>query len=273
MERPGYILDAINSIKKEVPDIVHANETGFSCLVVDRRRYCAKELSTEETNSLFSPSSDSASAGIIPEGFMHNSINSNNDKDREAIVRRFDTLRYKFLTKGNDGQPKSFVDLSQRLPKLYAEDRSPTGEKAKTPHAWSVHRAMLGLCKKEEKFRRKELKDMVSKERFTVSHYLGSFEYYSFRDDARQGGLRTYEIWKKRALETRGEFSHVVRPWLRGFVKLVGGAEVASFLLQDAGKFPEDYNVTSRIEEYNGKYDHDKNAVRRGKKKKKKKQR
>ena len=215
------------------------------------------ELSTEETNDLFSPSPDSISRSIFPEGFMNVSIDSSTDEDRKIVTRRFDTLRYKYLTKGEDGSPKSFIDLSQPNPQLYIRDKWP-GES----HRWSAHRAMSGLCNKEEDNRLKEIQRIVKEERFTIGHYLGSFESYSFRDDARQGGIRTYEIWKERSKQTEGEFSHVVRPWLRGFVELVGGPDVASYLLQDAGKFPDDYNVTSRINEFKDTYD-----FNRGKKK------
>lgn len=261
MEQPGYVLYKLNSIKKRLPPDTHVNETGFSCLVVQRRRYCAMELSTEETNDLFSPSSDSISRSTFPEGFMNISIDSSTDEDRKIVTRRFDTLRYKYLTKGIDGSPKSFIDLSQPNPQLYIRDRWPNNETG-GPLRWSPHRAMSGLCNKEEVSRLSKIKRMVKEERFTIGHYLGSFESYSFRDDARQGGIRSYEIWKERSNQTKGEFSHVVRPWLRGFVELVGGPDVASYLLQDAGKFPDDYNVTSRINEFKDTYD-----FNRGKKK------
>ena len=191
---------------------------------------------------------------------MNISIDSSNDEDREIITRRFDTLRYKYLTKGNDGMPKSFIDLSQPNPKRYVQDRWYTEKKRQgRPHKWGVHFTMRDLCIKEHGNRLSEMKRIVNEERFIVSHYLGNFEAYSFRDDARQGGLRTYEIWKKRSTQTKGEFSDVMRPWLRGFVKLVGGPDVASYLLQDAGKFPDDYDIMSRINEYNATYNHNRN--------------
>ena len=83
-----------------------------------------------------------------------------------------------------------------------------------------------------------------------INHYLGSFESYSFRDDARKGGVRTYEIWKRKSNQTKGDSSTVIRPWLKGFVELVGGPDVASHLLQNAGVFPEDYDKGEKIQEY-----------------------
>ena len=265
MEQPGYVLDRLNWIKEQLPPDTYVNETGVSCLIVDRKRYCAKELSTEETNNLFRPSSGSNTDGIIPEGFMNSSIDGSTDHDRESIVRRFDTIRYKYLTHGIDGMPKSFIDLSQPNTKLYAHDQ--WYKKANKTHPWNTHRAMTGLCKSEQKHRLTEFKTMVEEERFIVSHYLGNFESYSFRDDARQGGLRNYEVWEKRSQDTLGEVSLVIRPWLRGFVELVGGPSVASYLLQDAGKFPDDYDIEARINEYRQSYDWQK-GVRRAKTKK-----
>ena len=106
MNQPGYVLHRLNSIKDQLPPGTDANETGVSCLIVNRRRYCAKELSTEETNDLFLPSFNSTTSGMIPTGFMNNGIHSSTDDHQRAIVRRFDTLRYKYLTPGTDGLPK-----------------------------------------------------------------------------------------------------------------------------------------------------------------------
>jgi len=37
---------------------------------------------------------------------------------------------------------------------------------------------------------------------------------------------------------------------MRGFIDLVGGNEIASYLLQDAGKFPSGYNATALIKDW-----------------------
>jgi hypothetical protein len=71
----------------------------------------------------------------------------------------------------------------------------------------------------------------------------GSWEAYSFRDDARKGGDRNYERWFERSNMTSstssgGGTSVVAWPWMRGFVDLVGGTEIASYLLRDALEIP-----------------------------------
>jgi hypothetical protein len=48
-----------------------------------------------------------------------------------------------------------------------------------------------------------------------------------------------------------GGTSTVAWPWMRGFVDLVGGTEIALYLLGDAGKFPRDYNATANIQDWN----------------------
>lgn len=267
MEQPGYILDRLNEIKTRFPPDKYGNETGLSCLVVPRRRFCAKELSTDEINNLFSPSADISKDGIIPEGIANGSINSatttNTATDnREAVLRRFDTLRFKYLTAGKDGNPKSFIDLSQGNPQLYVQDQWDDNKRG-VQHPWNAHKAMPWLCYKESWNRFSEIQKLVTEENFIFGHYLGSFESYSFRDDSRKGGLRTYDIWKERSSRTAGEYSHVIRPWLRGFVELVGGPDVASYLLQDAGKFPEDYDVNVKMDEYRTTYDYNAGNRRR----------
>jgi len=182
------------------------------------------------------------------------------DDVRQKIARKLETYRYKFFHSGDGGNGKSFIDLSQPNPKRYIEDEWHDSEEFKgKPHRWSPHMAMRGLCTREDRDRLKSIKKMVKEERFAISHYLGSFESYSFRDDARQGGLRSFEIWKERSNQTLGEYSNVIRPWLRGFVGLVGGPEVASYLLQDAGKFPDDYSLALRKIEFKSTYNFDRN--------------
>jgi len=272
MNQPGYFLYKLNSIKRQQPKDSHVNNTGLSCLSINRKRFCANELSKEETNDLFvSPNSNTGA--IIPKGFMNSSIDSDTYKDRETIIRRFDTLRFKYLTPGMDGMPKSVIDLSQQNPNLYIQEKwyekypNDTWVQRFTGlHQWNTHKPMQHLCIHEEKNRLSEIQKIVNDERFVVNHYLGTFESYSFRNDARQGGLRNFQVYSERAHQTIGEFSHVTRPWLRGFTELVGGPDVATYLLQDAGKYPEGYNITSRIREYNLTYDLSKHKRKRKRK-------
>jgi hypothetical protein len=87
---------------------------------------------------------------------------------------------------------------------------------------------------------------------FNFVLWHGSWEAYSFRNDARKGGDRNYAAWFERSnMTTRyGGMSIVAWPWMRGFVDLVGGTEIALYLLHDAGKFPLDYNATANIQDW-----------------------
>jgi hypothetical protein len=67
-----------------------------------------------------------------------------------------------------------------------------------------------------------------------IHHYLGSWEQYSYRDDARDGGdAHSYETWQRKGsalVSTDDE----IRPWIGGFVNMVGNATALS-LLEGAG--------------------------------------
>ena len=155
MEDPGYILQRLNYIKK------HANETGVSCEAVNRRRYCAKDLSASEANTFF------ASRSVIPKGLVIPGGSGTNE-DQRINFRRFDTLRYNYLTPGLDGNPKSLIDLSQQSTKAF-----------KGP--WKVHKPMQTLCNTEAWHGRgEEAKRMMRDERFILNHYLGDWPSYRY---------------------------------------------------------------------------------------------
>jgi len=68
-----------------------------------------------------------------------------------------------------------------------------------------------------------------------IHHYLGSWDAFSCRDDARMGTWRHSEFkWKRNAELQAGGADDNVRPWISGFVKLVG-EEQAKVLLQGVG--------------------------------------
>merc|ERR1712238_153513 len=244
MEQPGYILRRLNTIKKEV------NETGVSCVYVNRRRYCSKEMNVSRINQMFGARS------VIPEGLVMTGSSSHSNRsnllsinakheDRANTIRHLDTLRYNFLSPGMDGVPKSFIDLSQPHTKNFAGK-------------WQIHRPMQALCYDAYRQRGDKAIRLLSEERFVINHYLGDWPSYSFRYDARRGGFRSYEQWSVRANMTQGKFTHVIWPWLAGFVELVGkgargGPEVASYLLQDAGRFPEGFDPLANVKPYQKK--------------------
>jgi Glycosyl transferase family 2 len=153
-----------------------------------------------------------------------------NQVPRFVSAAQFDTLRYGYQATpagSADGLAKSVIDVS-RLPVALAVP--PMGPKAAVPPG-NAHRPFRDYC--THAWPKPHALPLV------IHHYLGSWEAFSFRDDARRGGLRTFEKWKGRSTLTHGGINDDARGWMSGFVRMVG-EEAARQLLQDAG-LPPDY--------------------------------
>jgi hypothetical protein len=132
--------------------------------------------------------------------------------------QRFDTLRWRYPTTPTSAPAwgKSLLDVS----KIHAEDLKEGSD---------AHFALKSICTKEN------LEYNWSP--IGLRHYLGSWEAYSFKNDARKGTLRNYDNWKAQAFDQGGGADDSVRPWISGFIDSVG-EDAAKFLLQDAGLPP-----------------------------------
>ncbi|OEU21534.1 hypothetical protein FRACYDRAFT_235159 [Fragilariopsis cylindrus CCMP1102] len=248
MKQSGYILNRLNEIKvlndsssssssNDTINNNYSNTNGggnFSCVKIGRVRYNAKEFNSTTTTT------------------------TNDDDEEESKLpdfidpKRFDTLRFKYISEHELW--KSIIDLSQQGPREFTQD--------KKTH-WMIHMPMHNLCRDEVKTR--NIKTLLKVENIVINHYMGSWESYSFRDDARKGfdNYKTYENWlKKSNMTTRSdESSTIIWPWMKGFIDLVGvGAgmnnedeinEIASYLLRDAGTFPSAYNTTTNDQDWN----------------------
>lgn len=91
----------------------------------------------------------------------------------------------------------------------------------------SIHRP-LSNCS------RRKLHIRPADQLLLIHHYLGSWEQYSFRNDARKGNERSESMYRKTAVLNGGRTSDIV-PWLAGFTQDVGLVE-AQRLLSDVGK-------------------------------------
>jgi hypothetical protein len=79
--------------------------------------------------------------------------------------------------------------------------------------------------------------------RFENSHYIGSWEYYSFRtNDGRKGANKNRGRWEKDSAVKGGKAGDEARPWIDGFVRLFG-EEVSKHLLEGSG-LDENYTAT-----------------------------
>lgn len=127
---------------------------------------------------------------------------------------RLDTLRFRRHAERQDfvknGLSKSILDVSR----IY-----------EFPRIQSLHRPIKTICSAPWK------DDWDSGLR--INHYLGSWEAYSFRDDSRRGGERSFEGWAFKAQDA-DETDDNIRPWVDGFVQ-THGHDKASNLLQGAG--------------------------------------
>jgi hypothetical protein len=140
---------------------------------------------------------------------------------------RLETIRYRYQAtprrKGaTDGLAKAVMDVS-RLPPHVLEI-APQG----TAHRPFRHES---LC--QHAFPPTQVLPLV------IHHYLGSWEAFSYRDDARKGGLRSREKWEARSVLKEGGKSDDAVSWLSGFVAWLGPDQARS-LLAGAG-LPPDY--------------------------------
>jgi hypothetical protein len=189
----------------------HRHFSKSSCITIPRARYGSFESTREEI-------SDRVPSFIDP--------------------TKFETLRFRYqaaprgkLHKRIDGPSKSIIDVS----KISLEDLA--SHQAK----WSwmdykkgnAHRVVQSCPSAwiNDKFP------------LRLHHYHGSWEAYSYRQDTR----RTFDTWKAFAVLQEGGPDDEVRPWIQGFVDLVG-VEASKSLLAGAGVFSSGkwtVNVTS----------------------------
>jgi hypothetical protein len=138
---------------------------------------------------------------------------------------RLDTIRYRYQAtpreRGKtDGLAKAVVDVS-RLPPGVLEI-APDG---------SAHRPFRSDAVCRHAFPPAQVLPLV------IHHYLGSWEAFSFRDDARKGTLRTREKWEARSGLRDGGRNDDAAAWLSEFAAWVG-PDQAKRLLQGAGLPP-----------------------------------
>jgi hypothetical protein len=150
---------------------------------------------------------------------MYGSVESTDEEIRRDVPdfldpARFDTLRWRHRSNTVDfAFAKSLIDVSQ------VEQHHIAGR-------GTAHKVLIEMCKSKS-FLPYTLP-------IGIHHYLGSWEQYSYRDDARDGGdAHSYKTWQRKGsalVSTDDE----IRPWIRGFVNMVGNGTALS-LLEGAG--------------------------------------
>eukprot|EP00751_Fragilariopsis_kerguelensis_P021738 CAMPEP_0170890694 /NCGR_PEP_ID=MMETSP0734-20130129/40304_1 /TAXON_ID=186038 /ORGANISM="Fragilariopsis kerguelensis, Strain L26-C5" /LENGTH=619 /DNA_ID=CAMNT_0011279699 /DNA_START=46 /DNA_END=1906 /DNA_ORIENTATION=- len=253
ISKPNYIWNRFNSIKQKTKDILVNNDKSqpllaLSCYTMKRKRYCSKELDSNEKKQLVDSS-------YIPQGLFdseqkgrnekYRKLNNNNDIDNVMededniynanIFKRFDTLRYKYNSPGYELKLKSIIDLSARTDidtYIHAETK------------WNQYTVIGNYCQNEIQTRSKRISKIFDNAKFVINHYRGSWESFSLsspssspRDNGSNGTNNNRNSLSNQSMVTDGEYSIIHRGWLKGFTNLVGGVDIASYLLQEAGKY------------------------------------
>ncbi|KAL3904202.1 MAG: hypothetical protein SGARI_005025 [Bacillariaceae sp.] len=158
------------------------------------------------------------------------SKDDNNNPDIPAAgfnVTQFETIRFVQHAKvGNrfNGLKKNLVDVSR------VEEQYINGTTSLPPN---VHRPIVQYCTRQNYF-------YGQYPIFRLNHYLGSWERYNSRVDARDGHEKSEKAYKERALVAE-QTTDDLRPWLKLFVDRVGD-ERARHLLEGVGVIPPKQN-------------------------------
>ena len=208
---PNYRLVKENSQYRHPPTIRDAIDKSYqdvelgttSCITVPRLRFGNYENVSDESASITSTiSNESETSELL----------------QTIPKQQFLTLRWKyrspFQSKHNNGMPKSMVDVSQ----IANYSRQET----------DAHRPVRSECPRRNLY----MPNLVSP--LVVNHYVGTYEQYTFRDDARAG-------MKQRDDERFAWYGTIqdgvdasIAPWLGRFVQEVGLQE-ARRLLEGVG--------------------------------------
>jgi len=178
LETPGSLLDFL---KKAA--INHRSGMSYPCISMPRLLYGSKQNDAV-----------SASKSTIRDTF-----------DRS----KFETLKWKYHSDydnaiGVNGRPKVILDLSGIPPRSKFLEHT----------VWSIHRPGLRMCRPDREVR------FDDKPRFPliVQHYLGSWERYSHRSDAR----RSREKYNAKNDETTIEDNDWIDGWVEHFANAEG---------------------------------------------------
>jgi len=198
-----------------------------SCLSFRRKLFTPagssyEELAKDVPTALLQPNDNDDVA--FPKGEVTGNASS-------SIALNLDTIRYRYrqdLNAGN-GNPKSLIDLSAvSLDEI---------ESHEVLSQMGPHFPFFRVCPRgpDSTFKTPYQGVLLP---LVVHHYLGTWEEYSCRDDAR--GLNdnttphSRASWFNHANHKEGGATDEIRPWLQGFVNMVGVDE-AKRLLEGAG--------------------------------------
>ena len=152
---------------------------------------------------------------------LFGSVESTEEDWTKATPEGFDRRRFETMTwqhhaspfnKKLNGHPKVLIDVS-KIPAKYLKDEI----------VYSIHRPFRTLC------RGHGMSDYRHFDKYPIAanHYLGSWERYNSRNDAR----RSLSLYNEKATVKNGQ-DDWVEGWLDGFVRDVGTEQAARLLGQ-----------------------------------------
>jgi hypothetical protein len=212
MQEPGSVLKVLNQVQSLAQPLFNLTNISISedhyltpCVTTYRLQYSAVE-STEKERRQGVPD-------FIDPG-------------------RFETLRWRHYPPPNVMLPqvgKSLLDVS----KIADLENKHYVDRPLAP--FSAHK-IIPMC----------LPPFMHKDAFIrVNHYIGSWEYYSFRtNDIRKGGRKNRDRWEMASGFKGGKSGDEIRPWIDGFVRLFGEKE-CKYLFEGSGL---DENSTATID-------------------------
>jgi len=138
----------------------------------------------------------------------------------QQLVPQMDTLKYRVHAKRNDFTKNALGKVIMDVSRVDVKN---------SPYFMSLHRPIKAICPTPWN------NDWSSGLR--INHYLGSWDSYSFRDDSRRGGERSWEQWEYKATTIDELTDDIIRPWISGLVDTHGVDEAAA-MLKDVGLPP-----------------------------------
>jgi hypothetical protein len=156
---------------------------------------------------------------------LYGAVESSPDEIQRSVPsfldpRQFETLRWRYheTPQRHVQGGKSLLDVSRVPVEILQHKKS-----FKRPHR--LLRQCPHNCYHSDAF-------------LTINHYVGSWEYYTYRaNDPRKGARKNRGTWLRESQQEDQENGDQARPWISGFVRYFGEEE-AKYLLQDSGLDP-----------------------------------